>query len=457
MSQRPLIVICAVGLSPEHLGADTPRLSAVAESGFHRALTPALPAVTTTAQATMLTGTDPAVHGIVANGWYFRDLAEVWLWRQSEALMQAPPVWERIRERRPCTVLKHFWWYAMNSSADAFVTPRPAYHADGAKSPDCYAWPSTLKTQLEQAHGTFPLFNFWGPTANITSTRWVSDSFCTAWRAQKPDLALCYLPHLDYDLQRFGPSGPHLARNLRELDACCGTVLDLAGEHGCDVLVVSEYGIEAVNTGVPINRALREAGLLTVTRNATGELLDPGTSAAFAVADHQLAHVYCRDERSRERALEVLKRQGGIEAIYAGAERAQLGLNHPRSGELVAVAAAGAWFQYEYWLDPKAAPDFAHQVEIHKKPGYDPRELLFDPHGGKFRAARALLRKKLGLRYTMNPISLDPSLVRGSHGRAPSSPEQGPILIGSNPSWASHLGTTVHQRDIAGLIERICT
>jgi predicted AlkP superfamily pyrophosphatase or phosphodiesterase len=409
--------------------------------------------VTTSGQTTMLTGVDPSEHGIVANGWYFRDLAEVWLWRQSEALVQAPLVWDRVRQRRELKVLKHFWWYAMNSSADAFVTPRPAYHADGAKSPDCYAWPRELKDQLEQAHGSFPLFQFWGPTAGIASSRWIAESFCTAVRAQQPDLALCYLPHLDYDLQRHGPEGAHLTRNLRELDACCGTILDLAGELGARVLVVSEYGIEGVDRGVPINRRLREAGLLQVVYNATGELLDPGVSAAFAVADHQLAHVYCRQQADVERTLTVLRQIEGIERCYVGSERGELGLDHARSGEIVALAAAGAWFMYDYWLDDRQRPDFANSVEIHKKPGYDPRELVFDPAGGKLRAARALLRKKLGLRYVMDPVSLDPSLVRGSHGRPPSTPGRGPVLIGSDPVWRGD--GDWHQRAVADLIDRL--
>ena len=449
-----VIVICAVGLTPSHIGSDTPRLAALAGSGAVSALSPSLPAVTTTAQTTMLTGVDPSEHGIVANGWYFRDLAEVWLWRQSEGLVQAPLIWDRIRQRRPLSVLKHFWWYAMNSSADRYVTPRPAYHADGAKSPDCYTWPPELKAKLTAAHGEFPLFQFWGPTTSVASTRWIADSFCTAWQDQRPDLALCYLPHLDYDLQRYGPHGPHLAANLRDLDTCCAPILDLAAAEGARVLVVSEYGIDSVSDGVFINRRLRERGLLQVTTNATGELLDPGPSAAFAVADHQIAHVYCRDAQAIDQARDALRDLPGIERLYIGDERSELGLHHPRSGEIIAIAESGTWFCYDYWLDAAKRPDFANSVEIHKKPGYDPRELFFDPKGGKARAGKALLRKKLGLRYVMNPVPLDPSLVKGSHGRAPNKPEDGPLVICDQPDA---LHAIKHQRDIAGLLERMLT
>jgi len=369
-------------------------LSALAAEGFAAPLVGVLPAVTTTAQTTMLTGKLPQEHGIVANGWYFRELGEVWLWRQSQGLVQAPHAWEIARRQRPeLKVLKHFWWYGMNTDTTATVTPRPAYHQDGAKSPDFYAAPAGLKDHLRSKHGEFPLFSFWGPKTSIAATRWIAESFCTAFDHIEPDLGLCYLPHLDYDLQRFGPTGEHLARNLRALDAEAGKVIAHARARGAAVMVVSEYGIERVNRAVFINQALREARLLSVTRNATGELLDPGTSRAFAVVDHQLAHVYCRDAAAATEAARILASINGIERVYAGDERATIGLSHPRSGELIAVASSGAWFAHDYWLDPAAAPDFARCVEIHKKPGYDPRELLFDEHGGKLRAARALVRK----------------------------------------------------------------
>jgi len=448
----PLVVICAVGLTPAHLGPDTPCLSELAAAGFAAPMRPVLPAVTTTAQTSMLTGVDAGEHGIVGNGWYFRELGEVWLWRQSQRLAQAPMVWERIRAQRPeLRVLKHFWWYAMNTDVTATVTPRPAYHADGRKDQDCYAWPPELKDALGSAHGTFPLFRFWGPLADIRSSRWIAESFATAWRWATPHLGLCYLPHLDYDFQRFGPTGAHLSRNLRELDDCCRIVVDHARAAGAEVLVVSEYGLEAVDHGVAINRALREAGLLEVTRNATGELLDPGMSRAFALADHQIAHVYCRDGEDAAAARAVLARLDGVERVYDRDERGDIGLDHDRAGDLVALAAPGAWFRYEYWLDDAQRPDFADMIEIHKKPGYDPRELHFDPRGGKRRAMAALLRKKLGLRYRMAPVSLDPSLVRGSHGRPPQRPEDGPLIIGSRGEWQRD---DWHQTDVAGLIQQ---
>ncbi len=278
---RPLTIICCVGLTPDHLGTDTPHLTKLASDGFMAPMLTAIPAVTTTAQTTMLTGVLPSGHGIVGNGWYFRETGEVRFWLQSERLVQAELPWQRRGGPR---TLKHFWWYAMNTGVAATVTPRPVYHHDGRKSPDCYAWPYELKDQLTKAHGTFPLFNFWGPTASIRSTRWIADSFATAYEATRPELALCYLPHLDYDLQRFGPTGPHLRRNLRDLDREAGKVIAHARAQGSEVLVVSEYGIEAVDQPIFPNQVLRRNGLLAAVRNAAGELLDPGASRAFAVS-----------------------------------------------------------------------------------------------------------------------------------------------------------------------------
>lgn len=443
---RPLVIICCVGLTPDHIGQDTPELARLASKGFFAPMETAIPAVTTTAQTTMLTGVLPQGHGIVGNGWYMRELGEVRFWSQSERLVQAELPWSQPGGPR---TLKHFWWYAMNSGAAASVTPRPVYHHDGRKSPDFYALPYDLKDGLLARHGGFPLFNFWGPTAGIRSTRWIADSFTTALDAMRPELALCYLPHLDYDLQRFGPAGPHLRRNLRQLDAEAGKAIAAAEGAGAAVLVVSEYGIEAVDQPVFPNRVLRQNGLLQAVHNPAGELLDPGASRAFAVCDHQIAHVYCQDDAAIGRAAEVLGRLPGVERVYGGTQRREIGLDHPRSGELVVMAARGAWFAHDYWLEDARRPDFARCVEIHKKPGYDPRELFFDPHGGRLRAMRGLLRKMLGFRYLMDPVPLDAALVKGSHGRRASSPGQGAVVIGSDPRWARD---DWHQTDIAALI-----
>lgn len=446
---RPLVLLNCVGLTPRCIGKNTPNLNRIVSNGFMGPMAAALPAVTATAQVTMLTGRDPSEHGIVANGWYFRDLNEILFWRQSETLIQSPLVWEGTQWK----VLKHFWWYAMNTSAHATVTPRPVYHHDGSKSPGFYAWPPELKHELLARHGEFPLFQFWGPTAAIGSTRWIAESFCTAWEHQKPDLGMCYLPHLDYDLQRFGPTGAHVSRNVRELDECVGIITNRLAAFSPAMLVVSEYGLVPVEDAVFPNRVLRDEGFLNVSWNAAGELIDTGMSRAFAVCDHQLAHVYVKRKEDLARVRACLGKVPGISGTYQGAERSALGLDHERSGDLVVLSDSNRWFAFDYWLEDCRKPDFARSVEIHKKPGYDPRELFFDPKGGKVRAAKALIKKKMGMRYVLDPCPLDPRMVRGSHGLLSQDPDDGPLVICSEKGLESDRPR--HQRDVAALIRAI--
>jgi predicted AlkP superfamily pyrophosphatase or phosphodiesterase len=290
-----------------------------------------------------------------------------------------------------------FWWYNMYSSADMGVTPRPMYPADGRKIPDCYAAPSKLRDELTERFGRFPLFSFWGPATDISSSRWIADATLYVRATRQPTLTVCYLPHLDYNLQRLGPDHPAIAADLAAIDAICGELIDDAERSGARVIVVSEYGIVPVSRPVHINRALRQAGLIQVREEMGRELLDAGASDAFAVADHQVAHVYVR---SGERVAEVkalLEGLVGIESVLDEDGKRQAGLDHPRSGELVAVAAADSWFTYYYWLDDARAPDFARTVEIHRKPGFDPVELFIDPAfngqgGGGLAAGQAQAR-----------------------------------------------------------------
>lgn len=267
---------------------------------------------------------------------------------------------------------------------------------------------------------------------------------------QRPDLALCYLPHLDYDLQRFGPDGPEAVAAAQEIDAVAGELIEYARENGYTVVVLSEYGITAVDKPVDINRMLRREGLLEVYTQAGMEYLDPWVSRAFAVADHQLAHVYVNDPKDIPRVSELLQALPGVDLVLDADGKKQHGLDHPRSGELVAVAAPTSWFTYYYWLDDARAPDFAKGVEIHRKPGYDPAELFMDPADRlvKARAALTLARKFTGFRYAMKVVPLNPSLVRGSHGRLLSDPADGPVLLCSDSSVAAASFEATAVRDL---------
>ncbi|MDI1459367.1 alkaline phosphatase family protein [Catellatospora sp. KI3] len=437
----PLVVLNTVGLTPRLL-PHMPRLNALAQAGFAARLDPVLPAVTCSVQATLLTGAPPSAHGVVGNGWYFRDLGEVLLWRQHHALVGGEKVWQAARRAHPgYTVANVCWWYAMGADVDWTVTPRPVYRADGRKEPDCYTDPPALRDQLTAELGTFPLFQFWGPGAGLASSRWIGAAARRIMSAHAPDLTLVYLPHLDYDLQRYGPDDPRAATAAAELDTVVGPLLDAAAARGATVLALSEYGITPARRPVDVNRALRAEGLLRVHTQAGMEYLDPWTSRAFAVADHQLAHVYVRDPADLALVQKVCAGLPGVGQVLDADGKRGHGLDHPRAGELVLVAEPDAWFTYYYWLDDDRAPDFARLVEIHRKPGYDPAELLFDPAGpgaAKRRAATALLRKKLGMRYLMQVVGLDAgaAAVRGTHGRLPDDPADGPLLICSDASAA---------------------
>jgi predicted AlkP superfamily pyrophosphatase or phosphodiesterase len=428
------VVLNVVGLTRSLIGEHTPRLAMLSERSNVAAIGSVLPAVTTTVQSTYLTGTLPREHGIVGNGWYFRDECEVKFWRQSNHLVQRPKVWDAAKRIDPSfTCANLFWWYAMYSTADYTVTPRPMYPADGRKLPDVWTTPPELRDELQERLGQFPLFKFWGPATSIESSRWIADAALEVDRRFNPTLTLVYLPHLDYVLQRVGPDVAKAARDLAEIDGVVGDLLDHYEQTGARVIVLSEYGMARVSKPVHLNRVLRENGLLAVREELGRELLDAGASIAFAVADHQVAHVYVNDPGRLDEVRALVEATPGVERVLGEYTKAEAGLDHARSGELVAIAAPNAWFTYYYWLDGARAPDFASTVDIHRKPGYDPAELFIDPTlpAAKLKIAATLLRKKLGFRTLLRVIPTDATLVHGSHGRAPASDDEAPLLLTS--------------------------
>ncbi|MEB3278715.1 MAG: nucleotide pyrophosphatase/phosphodiesterase family protein [Lyngbya sp.] len=423
------VVINVVGLTSALLKA-MPKLSKWAKKV--NTIEPVLPAVTCSAQTTYLTGKWPSEHGIVGNGWYFRDENEIKFWRQSNRLVQAPKIWEMARQINPnCTTANLFWWYNMNSSVDYGITPRPMYPADGRKIPDIYTQPGDFRSQIQSDLGQFPLFKFWGPATSIASSQWIADSAKWVDIRQNPTLTLIYLPHLDYCLQSVGTQAAEIPKDLQEIDDVCADLIDYYTAKNAKIVVLSEYGITPVDQPIHLNRLFREKGLLSVREELGLELLDTGASDAFAVADHQIAHIYVRSEANLSKVRSILENVEGIAHILDEEGKKQFHLNHSRAGDLIAIAHPHAWFTYYYWLDDKFAPDFARTVDIHRKPGYDPVELFIDPKipFPQLKIAWKLLRKQLGFRYLLDVIPLDANLVKGSHGCIPPNVCDYPVLI----------------------------
>lgn len=466
-----IAVINVVGLTESLIGAHTPRLARFVREGRLAQIAPAFPAVTCSAQSNYLTGKPPSEHGIVGNGWYHRELAEVQFWKQSNHLVRGQKIWERLRQRDPrFTCAKLFWWFNMYSSADYSITPRPMYPADGRKVFDIYTWPYSSRSEIKRDLGEFPFPTFWGPAAGVqtpqgspaAASRWIAESAKWIERKYQPTLNLIYLPHLDYNLQRFGPQtpptrpvatrspsdgdrdrvrrvaaelNPAILPDLQAIDTIVGDLIDFFRTQSMQVVLLSEYGITNVDTPIHLNRLFRQQGWLAVKEELDLELLDCGASRVFAVADHQVAHIYLNDPSLRVRVRDLLQSWEGVDRVLDKEDQVAAGIDHPRAGDLIAVANEKSWFTYYYWLDDARAPDFARTVDIHRKPGYDPVELFLDPQlkFPKLKIAWRLLKKQLGFRMLMDVIPLDAALVKGSHGRRPANPADWPVFITGRP------------------------
>lgn len=444
---KKTVVLNVVALSSRVVGEHTPFLKNWIEKREKSIIEPVLPAVTCSAQSTYLTGKMPTETGIVGNGWYFRDECEIKFWRQSNHLVQSDKIWDQLRkEDSSFTVANMFWWYNMYSSVDFAVTPRPLYLQDGRKLPDCHAQPMELRDRLQKELGTFPLFSFWGPNANIESTRWIADAAKKVDEWYNPTLNLVYLPHLDYGLQKFGIDFEKIGTLLQEIDNVCKDLITYFEEQGTEVVLLSEYGITSVNSPVHLNQIFREKGWIQVKDELGKETLDAGTSKVFAIADHQVAHIHVNDKSLLNEVKTLLEATSGVERVLDQSGKLDVGLDHERAGELVAVADADSWFTYYFWLDETKAPDYARCVDIHRKPGYDPVELFLDPKikiplltvGSK------VLKKKLGFRYLMDVIPLDAKLVKGAHGRTPENDLDKPIFVSSKSTGKNISATEVY-------------
>lgn len=420
-------VLNVVGLTKAVL-KHMPRLQKWSESREVVSFKPAFPAVTCTAQSSYLTGKPVGEHGIVGNGWYDREEAQVKFWKQSNHLVKGEKVWEGLEH----SCAKMFWWYNMYSSTDFSATPRPLYPADGRKFFDIHTEPMGMREEIKGDLGPFPFPSFWGPKAGIPSSKWIADSAKWIERKERPGLNLVYLPHLDYGLQKFGPDTPEMVAEYSAIDEVTCDLIDELEGNGVEVLALSEYGISKVSKAIHLNRIFREKGWIQVKDEIGLETLDCGGCQAFVVADHQVAHVYVNDESIAEEVRKVVLEADGVEEIREGVDLWGNGVGRERGGDFVAVSESEAWFTYYYWMDDAKAPDFARCIDIHRKPGYDPVELFLDPEI-KFpmlKIAGFLAKKKLGFRGLMDVIPLDADLVKGSHGRDTVGEEEQPVAIG---------------------------
>jgi predicted AlkP superfamily pyrophosphatase or phosphodiesterase len=325
----------------------------------------------------------------------------------------------------------------MYSNADFTITPRPLYPADGSKHFDVHTQPMAMRDEIKADLGAFPFPAFWGPAAGIASSKWIAASAKWIEKKHSPTLSLTYLPPLDYCLQKDGPGAANIAKEVLAIDEVVADLISFYESRGVRVLLLSEYGISAVHQPIHLNRLFRDKGWLSIKNELGRETLDCGGSKVFAIADHQIAHVYCNDESLIPEVRELLENTNGVDEVRTR--------NHDRSGDLIAIAKPSAWFTYYYWIDDELAPDFARTIDIHRKPGYDPCELFVDPEirFPKLKIAKFLLKKKLRIRGLLDVIPLDPSLVKGSHGRDQVPESEQPIFMGSQETITS--GPDIHK------------
>ncbi len=446
-------ILNVVGLTPRHIGPDMPFLRKfIAREGVKLAhVTPLLPAVTSTMQATYLTGRTPGEHGIVANLWYDREYAENRNWKQSNHLVEGRKLWEHLRDVDPAyTCAKVFWWNNLYSTADYQITPRPIYRSDGKKLFDVQTWPMELRKRITRKLGKFPFPAFWGPAAGIASSQWIAQSAKWFEDHFSPNLNLVYLPHLDYNLQRLGPDDPQISDDLQAIDRVLADLVPHLESRGVNIVILSEYGITRVDRPIHLNRLFREKGWITWRDELGTEMIDLGNCKAIAIPDHQIAHVYVNDPAIRGEVAELLRSVEGVTAVLDRAGQIEAGLKHERSGDFVVVSDERSWFTYYWWKKDRKAPDYARCVDIHRKPGYDPVELFIDPKiwFPKVALGWRLLKKMLGFRMLMNVIPLDASLVKGSHGCIPKDREDHPVLIGEFPDLTD--GATVAATEVFG-------
>ncbi|WP_289021849.1 alkaline phosphatase family protein [Desulfobacter postgatei] len=396
-----------VGLSPTLLAKlqKMEHVSRLAPQSRTADMEPVFPCLTLPGQASFFTGTWPAEHGIIANGFYDRDRFEVSFWDQYRTLVQARPVWERLKEKNSnCKTALLFCQNTLYGHADMIVTPKPM-HTDEGLVQWCYSKPVGLYEQLCRDLGQpFNLMDYWGPFASHKSSEWIMAAAQNVAVNHKPNFMAVYIPHLDYSCQKYGPEDPRVDEDLAVIDRLIGGFMESLEKAGIleqsTLCLFSEYSLFPVTGAVQPNNILRRNGFLSVRTINGKEYLDFEMSRAFAMVDHQAAHIFINDRTALDPVKKLLETTDGVAQVLDNDGKKAHHVDHPRSGDLVAVSDPDKWFAYYWWETKEAAPDFAEHIDIHRKPGYDPVELFMNKETFK--------------------IPLEPGLIKGSHGAPPS-------------------------------------
>lgn len=334
------------------------------------------PAVTCTVQGSIRTASLPSVHGMTSNGYWNHQLFRPSFWEQSSSLVSGQRIWAPARERGE-TVAVLFFQQSLGESVDFVLSPAPIHKHGGGMIMENYVRPNDLVDLLKKNCGTFPLHRYWGPLASPAVGEQIVKTLSTVCNEMQPDWTFAYLPTLDYDLQRFGPDDARCNRSFEILQGQLERCANWCSENGVELTVMGDYGIHGVTRPVSFpNQLLRKAGFFN-TRTVHGMAYpDFYTSRAFAMADHEIAHVYVRDPEDIPLVADVFLKSEDYSEVALRTENQEWG--HPSAGDILLTAQMGSWCSYKWWTDYREAPDFAGHVDIHNKPGYDPCELFFD-------------------------------------------------------------------------------
>ena len=405
MTKR-IIVLSVVGLEEKHLESGLlPNISKLIENGEYSKLSPVFPSVTSTVQTSLLTGKYPSEHGIIANGLYDRTNYNVSFWEQYSSLVESPRVFDvKKQNTHTNTNLKSailFWQNSLYSNADIICTPKPI-HLEKEMIMWCYSKPIGFYESMVEKIGKFDLMSYWGPFASSKSSEWITNATIYTIERERPDILFTYLPHVDYSAQRYGKDSIQVKDDIIKADEYVGQIINHCKESNLldetKFIIFSEYGFNNVNNSVSLNKILREHDLLKTREINEKEYLDLENSDAFAMVDHQIAHVYVKD-KALHKTKKILEETNGVEKVLTKEDQGQYHIDNQRSGELIAIANTDTWFNYYWWFNDEKAPSFTREVDIHRKPGFDPVELFID--------------------MKSRSIPLNPKLVKGSHGRPP--------------------------------------